>query len=212
MEDLSTNTRREGPLPRYLVYNNGYGFALTDRLIPGTGVDGKAAASVAHIYGKPLAVDHYEVYRGTTPQFVPELANRIGTSPTPSFTDPGSVASGQPDYHYLVRAVDAAGTGGGLGNQIPDGIGDLTVARAIAGNILISWSPVTTDFDDAPIELSHYELYVADAPFTRADIRDGHVTLLSDSITTTSIVVIVEPQSRYYSVLAVDSRGNKSPF
>lgn len=43
MEDLSTNTRREGPLPRYLVYNNGYGFALTDRLIPGTGVNGKAA-------------------------------------------------------------------------------------------------------------------------------------------------------------------------
>jgi hypothetical protein len=169
-------------------------------------------AVTTDIYGKPLAVDHYEVYRGTTPQFTPEVANRIGTSASQSFTDPGAAALGQPDYHYLVRAVDSAGTGGGLGHQLPHGIGDLTIQRSLASSILISWSPVTTDFDDEPIEISHYELYAADAPFSRADIRDGLVPALSESIITTSIVVIVEPQSRYYSVLAVDSRGNKSPF
>lgn len=37
MSDLSTNTRRE-TLPRYVVYSNGYGWVVADRLVPGTGV------------------------------------------------------------------------------------------------------------------------------------------------------------------------------
>lgn len=56
MDDLSTNTRRSDPLPRYLVYNNGYGFALTDRLIPGTGTNGKPAEYAHGKRGQLLGV------------------------------------------------------------------------------------------------------------------------------------------------------------
>lgn len=44
MSDLASNTRRSAPLPRYLAYDNGYGWVVVDRLVPGTGVDGTEAA------------------------------------------------------------------------------------------------------------------------------------------------------------------------
>jgi hypothetical protein len=34
MSNLASNTRRSEPLPRFIVYDNGYAFALSDRLIP----------------------------------------------------------------------------------------------------------------------------------------------------------------------------------
>lgn len=46
MSDLSTNTRRD-QLPRFVVYSNGYGWVVADRLLPGTGV-GDVPAEYAH--------------------------------------------------------------------------------------------------------------------------------------------------------------------
>ena len=79
-------------------------------------------------------------------------------------------------------------------------------------DILLSWSPVTTTFDGGPVDLLHYELYGSNQPFTRADIRDGVVGGPLTTATGTSIDMTPMLQSRYYSVLAVDTRGNKSPF
>lgn len=168
-------------------------------------------AVTTDVYGKPLSTHHYEVYRGTTPQFVPAPANRIGTSTTPSYTDVGALIAAAPQYHYLVRALDADDTVGGLGNQLPNGIRELRVSQLVANSVLISWPAVTTDFDDDPLTISHYELYASDTPFSRADIRDGMPPLMS-SITGLSVSLSGQGASRYYSVLAVDARGNKSPF
>ncbi len=168
-------------------------------------------AVTTDVYGKPFSTDHYEVYRGTSPQFTPTLASRIGTSPTPSYTDVGALSAPAPRYYYLVRAMDADGTGGGLGNQLPDGIRELRVAQVVGHTVLISWPAVTTDFDDHPLAISHYALYASDVPFSRADIRDGMPPLLS-SITGVSVMLSGQTQNRYYSVLAVDARGNLSPF
>ncbi|MBL6719799.1 MAG: hypothetical protein ISQ08_00145 [Planctomycetes bacterium] len=44
MSDLASNTRRSAPLPRFLAYDNGYGWVVVDRLVPGTGQDGVEAA------------------------------------------------------------------------------------------------------------------------------------------------------------------------
>lgn len=164
------------------------------------------------IYGKPKSVTSYEVYRGTVVDYVPDVANRIGTSATADYDDAGALTSPDPAYFYLVRGLDAAGTGGGLGRQLPDGIGDLQVSEGIGPNLTLSWSPVTTDFDDAPTAITHYVLYDGPQPFSRADIRDGNANLLLDSITTPAVVIPKPAESRYYSVLAVDTRGNLSPF
>jgi len=61
--------------------------------------------------GNPETIAHYNIYRGTAPDFVPDKiggSNRIGSPPSPSFVDPG--ATGDPDdFYYLVSAVDTAG-------------------------------------------------------------------------------------------------------
>src|SRR4029077_8328038 len=63
----------------------------------------------------------YNVFRGTTPDFVPSIANRIATcisGPTSSVA-PDTLASGT-SYYYVVRAEDSStGNGGecGGGNE-----------------------------------------------------------------------------------------------
>ena len=171
------------------------------------------------IYGKPLTVDFYEVYRGLSPQFDPLLAAPIGTPTGTTFTDKMALAPGAPDYHYLVRAVYLSGNPGGLGRQLPAGVPDLVVepsplpeARSAEPDLLLSWSPVILDFDDRPTQISHYELYGDDDAFTRAEIQAGLVPLLEAVVPGESIVVRPLGPNRYYSVLAVDVKGNRSPF
>src|SRR5678815_3849119 len=95
------------------------------------------------IYGKPETVAQYEVFRGTTPDFVPSGANRIGTPASASFLDVGALAAAAPRYHYLVRArdVDGLGNPGGLGNQLPAGILGMTLSKSLTtpGNLVLSW-------------------------------------------------------------------------
>lgn len=164
------------------------------------------------IYGKPETVATYEVYRGTTPTFVPSVSNRIGTPSSPTFTDTGAMLLAGSGY-YLVRAIDSEGNPGGLGNQLPDGISNLLVNRATtpSTDLVLSWQPVTHDLDGRPLHVDHYNVYVAGQPFTRAQIRDGFVPITTTTAGT-SVQVTPSASKLYYSVLAVDARGNISPF
>src|SRR5262245_52998522 len=59
--------------------------------------------------GQPETVAHYNVYRGTSPSFVPDRvggSNRIGTPAGPSYIDTGA-AGNTTNYYYLVSAVDS---------------------------------------------------------------------------------------------------------
>jgi hypothetical protein len=163
------------------------------------------------IYGKPESVAKYEVYRGTTPTFTPTPANRIGSPTAPTHTDNGALGAGQPTFYYLVRAIDAEGNPSGLGQQLPDGVRALKIGKALNGNMTFSWPAVTHDFDGHPTTILRYDLYSADHPFTRADIRNGTIALLGSAFGTT--LQIAPPSgSRYYSLVVVDTRGNLSPF
>jgi hypothetical protein len=165
-----------------------------------------------NVYGQPAAISHYEVYRGTEPDFLPAPGNRIGEPVLPTYTDNGALLPGGPDYHYLVRAVDAAGLGGGLGRQIPSGIADLRLDK-LPTHLLLQWNPVTLDLSGDPADISHYTVYASDEPFTREDIENGSVPVLAPSVAGTAVLVPYPLDPRvYYSVLAVDVRGNESPF
>ncbi len=169
-------------------------------------------AVTTDIYGKAETVASYEVFRGTTPTFTPSAANRIGTPAAPTFTDVNALTASA-TYFYLVRAVDAEGNAGGLGNELPNGILQLRLGpgQENPDDLLLSWPAVTTTFSGAGTRIVRYDIYASAQPFTRAQIRDGLVPLLV-STPLTAYEFTPLPPNQYHSVLAVDARGNVSPF
>jgi hypothetical protein len=168
------------------------------------------------IYGKATTIASYEVYRGTTPTFLPSAATKLATIAGTSYPDLGALSAANPNYYYLVRAVDVSGNVGGLGNQLPNGIDTLSMTKTPDGlggyNLGFTWPAVTLDFDlRLPVVIDHYEIYGTDHAFTRTDIRNGLVPLLA-SPTANSWTTPAPATNRYYSVIAVDARGNKSSF
>ena len=55
----------------------------------------------------PDSVDHYIIYRNTSPSFIPGSADSIGVvyAPETTFVD-SNVLSGTQDYYYLITAID----------------------------------------------------------------------------------------------------------
>ena len=163
-------------------------------------------------YGKPENVASYEVLRGSSSNFDPAAMTVIGSCPSPcdTFTDPGA-ATAVASYHYRVRAIDVDGNAGGLGSN-PPAVVTAFVARSttVPGNIVLSWAPVTTTVDGAPAQIAQYRVYASDQPFTRTDIRNGLLTPVA-TVAAPPYEFTPPPQSRYHSVIAVDSRGNLSP-
>ncbi len=185
----------------------------------GTDIVVSWSAVTTGIYGQPATISKYEVYRGTTVTFVPGPGSLISAPSLTgtSFTDVGALTGGGNSY-YLVRAVDSQGNGSGLGNQLPMGIDTLMAVKSTVtpGNIVLSWPAVTTSFSPTsvpggPLAIDHYELYARSTVFTRGDIRDAMVPLVT-STTGVSIELTPPSSTQYYSVVAVDARGNKSPF
>lgn len=209
----SPSTEKTG-IPTFVRGTRSPGFITTLR-VNKSGTDAALSwnAVTTDIYGKPETVAHYEIYRGTTPDFLPGPGNKIGQVAGTSFTDPGALGTGLPNYHWLVRAMDVDGNAGGLGYQLPNGIDAMTMAKSgtTPGNVILSWPAVTTDFDGRPTRIDKYEIYASGTPFSREAIRNGTVPLLQ-STTSTSIEITPAASSRYYSVIAVDTRGNKSSF
>jgi hypothetical protein len=56
-----------------------------------------------------VAIDHYVVYRGTDPAFVPSGGNSIHQTKETSYQDPGAAGTMGTDYFYVVKATDPAG-------------------------------------------------------------------------------------------------------
>lgn len=165
------------------------------------------------IYGKPTTVAQYEVFRGSTMQFVPSPATLVGSTATTSYVDGGELAGG-PTRYYLVRALDDEDNPGGLGRQLPMGTAALVVGRSslTPGNVVLGWPAVTTDFDGNPTTIVGYEVYASDQPFDREDIQSGATGPPLWSGPGNSCELTPAAQSRFYSVLVIDVRGNRSPF
>lgn len=211
---VSASTPTVSAAPSLVLGVHSPGF-ISDLRLARSGSDALLSwgAVVTDIYGLPADVAEYEVYRGTTPQFVPLPANRIGVTAATTFLDGGALASGGPNYHYLVRAVDSDGNPGGLGRQLPSGTASLMIGFSpTPGYAVLSWPVVTTDVDFEPTVISSYEVYAADQPFGRDEIESGAVGPPIASVPGTSAEVVLPPQNRFFTVLAVDLRGNRSPF
>ncbi len=173
------------------------------------------SAVTTNIYGNPATVDHYNVYRGSDPAFVPNdstnLIAAVAATATPGFTHTGGALTADNGF-YLVSAVDTAGFASGLGADLPAGILDLSLAPSpTAGFWRLSWSPVSVTVSGGPANISHYTLYGASTPVPRSLVGAG--TLLQDNLTGNFVDVPDPTAARYYyNVIVVDTRGNLSPY
>jgi len=161
------------------------------------------------IYGKPAFIARYDVLRGTGANFAPDAWTVIGscTAPCVSYTDPGAMAA--PDsYHYRVVPVDSDELASALGSNPPAGPALEISKDVLDGHAVLAWTPVTTTTDGAETTIAHYVVYESDQPFGRDSLP---ATPLA-TVTGTSLDLTASPGARYYSVLAVDVRGNVSPY
>ncbi|HEV8122191.1 MAG TPA: C25 family cysteine peptidase [Candidatus Polarisedimenticolia bacterium] len=164
------------------------------------------------IYGRPTSVVAYRVYRGSTPNFQVAPGSLLATlndGAVTTFTHTGGINLAGNSY-YLVTAVDAAGLVSGAGRELPNGTGDLAVSFTAPSTAHLTWSPVTTDLTGLPTILDHYQVHLTATPVGRGSL--GPSTLFLDNVTTTSIDISVTGPRAFISVLAVDNRGNLSPF
>jgi hypothetical protein len=168
-----------------------------------------------NIYGNPTVVDHYNVYRGTTPNFVPSNSvNRIATVPdsaSPGYTHVGGGA-GPGVAYYLVSAEDLEGDASGLGNDLPAGVTTLQVAPSPnPGMTRLTWPAVSLTVIGTAARISHYTLYGSPLPVPRSAI--GGSVLIQDNIAGTTLDVPTAATQRfYYNLVVVDERGNLSPY
>jgi len=188
--------------------------AISDLTVSLSGSDVALAWSrpLVDIYGRATTVVGYRVYRGTAANFaVP------GTTPlavindgvVTTYIDAGG-ATLPGDSYYIVTAFDAAGLVSGAGRDLPNGVGDLDVTFVSPSNVHLAWFPITTDVQGLPTLISHYQIHVTASPVARSGL--GPATLLLDNVTTTTADLNLPASPRYISVLAVDNRGNLSPF
>lgn len=165
------------------------------------------------IYGRPTTVVGYRVYRGTTPNFTinpaaPFAVINSGTTSTYTHTGGYTLAG---NAYYVVTAVDSNGLVSGAGRDLPNGVGSLDVTMPSGSPVHLSWLPVTTDVQGLPTLVDHYQVHVTSTPVSRGQL--GPSTLFMDNVTATSADLVSLPAgSKFISVLAVDNRGNLSPF
>ena len=164
------------------------------------------------IYGRPTTVTGYKVYRGTTPGFMVVGATplaTIGSGATTTYTDPQALIN-PAAYYYVVTASDAQGFASGGGRELPNGVSDLQVSMPSANLLHLAWTPPTTDFQGFGTLIDHYQIHVTPVPVRRESLNAS--TIVLDNVTVPSVDLSVTGSPRYISVLAVDNRGNLSPF
>jgi hypothetical protein len=144
------------------------------------------------------------------PFAAPPLAT-IGDGALTQFTDPGA-ATGPGNLYYLVTALDANGFESGAGRELPGGIETLRAERAGSGTIRLSWPAVTHDLAGYPTVIDHYQVHQTSRPIGRGGLGPATIVPGMDNVTTLSVDLPLPSGAAYYSVLAVDRRGNLSPF
>jgi len=107
----------------------------------------------------------------------------------------------------MSRVLDFFGIAPDIDQTPPAAAEDLS-ATLSGTDILLNWSPVSTDTSGLPEELSYYVLYRSSSPTTPPAPEDS-IAGVTDTFYTDAGVVS-NPQPLYYTVRAVDAAGNKS--
>ena len=69
--------------------------------------------------GNPLVVDHYTVYRGDDPDFLPGPGDSVGSTADTVYIDlTAAVKDTSVNHHYIVKAVDPGGAKSAESNRV----------------------------------------------------------------------------------------------
>jgi fibronectin type 3 domain-containing protein len=149
-------------------------------------------------------VDHYNVYRGTTPGFTPSTSNRIALVGGTSHADGGRPAG---TYYYRVAAEDAAGNVGPPSPQatavVPDIVAPTTTTglTAVGGpaSASLSWNPASDN-----VGVHHYDVHRG----TSLGFTPSAANKIAEA-TGTGYTDTGRPAGTFfYAVTAVDAAGN----
>ncbi len=169
------------------------------------------------IYGGPAVVTSFQVHRGLSVDFIPTAETLVARLPgdQTSYLDTDALV-GTPSLFYFVLAEDGQGLLSSASRALPTGINDLRLILARDattglpnGDVTFTWSPVTHDIEGAPTMVDHYDLYASSTAFGRATLSSA--TLLAPNLRTLTLTVPM-PTERFFFLVAVDRRGNLSPF
>jgi hypothetical protein len=191
--------------------------AISDLMVRRSGSDLILTWSrpVTDIYGRPTTVLRYAVYRGTSPGFAPFAGAPLATldAAVTTYTDTGAGAMSTGNAYYIVTATDTNGFVSGAGRELPNGVSDLAVSRTGSNSVRLAWSATTTDLQGLPTLIDHYQIHAAGRPVGRGSL--DATTLKVDNWRSLSIDLDLSTLPigpLYFSVIAVDNRGNLSPF
>ena len=113
-----------------------------------------------------------------------------------------------------MTAVDVNGFVSGAGRDLPNGIQTMTVALISPSpqTVRLAWPAITTDIQGYATLIDHYQIHRTSMPVSRASLNAS--TLLRDSITSLTVDLDLTGTTgpSFFSVIAVDDRGNLSPF
>jgi hypothetical protein len=123
-------------------------------------------------------IEMYAVYRSTIPDFVPSIANQIGTTPTNSFVDQN--IGGGSAFYYRVAALDTTGNLGAVSSQVR-----VVVTDVGGGNTLPTEFALYQNYPN-PFNPSSVVRY--DVPFT------SHVTIKVFDLLGKEVATLVDEQ------------------
>ncbi|RMG43526.1 MAG: hypothetical protein D6718_12065 [Acidobacteria bacterium] len=152
--------------------------------------------------GQPENVDFYKIYRGATPDFVPDKSggsNQIGTSTSTDFVDPGAATPGGNAF-YLVSAVDTAGNEGRTKKST------ITKPPVLSGywtdtSIELQWTSA-----EPADQVTGYRVYYGRASRQYEFVDDVGMA------TSHSLTGLETNVNWYAAVTAIDVNGNESDF
>ncbi|NJN64560.1 MAG: fibronectin type III domain-containing protein [Acidobacteria bacterium] len=152
--------------------------------------------------GQPELVDFYAVYRGTTPDFVPDTANgtnRIGSATVSEFLDSGALLAPE-SFFYRVTAIDAAGNESTTRNPLVASVPVLSGSWTDT-SIVLSWTSA-----EPVANVAGYRVHYGKRPGVYESVDDVG---LATSHTLTGLELLV---NWYVAVTAVDIHGNETAF
>jgi hypothetical protein len=123
-------------------------------------------------------IEMYAVYRSTIPDFVPSVANQIGTTPTNSFVDQN--IGGGSAFYYRVAALDTTGNLGAVSSQVR-----VVVTDVGGGNTLPTEFAL---FQNYPNPFNPSSVVRYDVPFT------AHVTIKVFDVLGKEVATLVDEQ------------------
>lgn len=152
--------------------------------------------------GNTESVDHYKVYRGNAPDFVPDKtggSNLIGSPTSEFFSDTDAILDAD-SWYYLISAVD------GDGNESNTDDSLITTLPVLSGfwtdtSIEVSWTAAAPGGDVVAYRV-YYGKGTGDYEFV-----DDVGLATSHSLTGLQLSV-----NWYVAVTAVDVNGNETPF